>query len=168
MSSLSLCVFELLEQLIYANAKSGRAIEVVPYAELFIGSKAFMDRDYTFTDIGSYSPECSFIRCSNDDKNTDQSTIQTVLQVPFDSTVYLDFWGGYDHLEKVSSWIKDWKVTTVQKPTVFSAEVNWGPGVWGPGTVMQRDFKEGTINLMGNNGGGHGTYYAFVCPQSKN
>ena len=144
---------------ISAIATSGRDIETVSCADLYIGSKPFMDRTYTFSNVGNYPPTCTFIRGSNDDKNTEPSSIQTTLQVPYNSTVYLDFWGGSIHLEKVSSWIGSWTQTSSQLPTQFSG--------YGPGKVMKRNFDSGTINLMGNNGGNHGTYYAFVCPQGK-
>ena len=75
-------------------------METVPYTDLCVGqlfckpySKPFLDARYTFMDIGNYSNDCTFIRGSNADKNTDKSAIQTILQVPFASTVYLDFWG---------------------------------------------------------------------------
>ena len=83
--------------------------------------------------------------------------MQTILEVPFASTIYLDFWGGQGHLDKVSSWIDGWSIATNVAPTVFAQ--------LGPGIVVKRNFDAGTINLMGNNGGGHGTYYAFVCPR---
>merc|ERR1712227_329240 len=152
---------DLSDKSITATATSGRAMETVPYADLNIGSKIWFDRRYTFTNLGNYTNDCTFIRGSNDDKNTDKSVIQTILQVPFASTVYLDFWGGSVHLQKVSSWIGDWTETTKQRGTQF------GPSpIYGPGIVMERDFDSGTINLMGSNGQGYGTYYAFVCPRA--
>ena len=143
-----------------------------------------MDRDwFEFTDIGNYSNSCTFVRSSNDDKNTDPSTIQTILHVPFDSTVYLDFWGGSDHLEGVSRWIGDWAEKDTIIPTKFYNPHfgNHGGKMYGPGIVMKRDFRAGIINLMGNNGTycckyvsfycvetcSQGTYYAFVCPRGK-
>ena len=134
-------------------------MEVVSLAELSVGSKPFTDRDYTFTNIGNYSSTCYFVRGANDDKDTDPSSTQTTLQVQFPSTVYLDFWGGSSHVSKVSSWIGSWMEAPYKTLTEFSNS--------GPGTVMKRNFGSGTINLMGNNGDGHGTYYSFVCPQGK-
>ena len=157
-----------LEASISVTTTSGRAIETVPCADLYIGSKPFTDREYEFSSIGNYPSTCTFIRGPNDDKNTDPTSIQTILEVPFNSTIYLDFWGGDSHVEKVSNWIGDWKETTMHIPTQFSGW-GWGKGwEWGPGKVMKRNFESGTINLMGNNGDDHGTYYAFVCPQGKN
>ena len=124
-----------------------------------VGSKPFTDRSYVFTNTGNYPSTCTFIRGPNDDKNTPSSSVQTTLEVPFPSTIYLDFWGGDAHLKGVSSWISGWSKTSLRHPTSFSGH--------GPGIVMKRDFPKGTVNLMGNNGNGHGTYYAFVCPQGK-
>ena len=134
-------------------------METVPVADLAIGSRPFTDREYKFTTIGNYPKTCTFVRGANDDKNTDSASVQTTLEVPFASTVYLDFWRGTKHLDQVSSWIGGWSVASHATPTAFDS--------WGPGTVMKRNFDAGTINLMGNDGNGHGTYYAFVCPQGK-
>ena len=155
---------KLFSDTISATPTSGRRMEVVSVADLSNwDSQPFTDRSYTFMDIGNYSSNCYFIRGANEDKNTDPSSVQTILQVPFPSTVYLDFWGGSSHVSKVSSWIGSWMETAYKIPTEFSAT-----GVLsGPGTVMKRNFGSGTINLMGNNGDGHGTYYSFVCPQGK-
>ena len=119
----------------------------------------------TFTDIGNYSNSCTFVRCSNDDANTDPNTIQTILHVPFDSTVYLDFSGGSEHLQRVSRWIGGWTEADTTSSTKW---YNQKMGeVKGPGIVMRSNFKAGNINLMGNNWDGRATYYAFVCPQGK-
>ena len=142
-----------------ATPASGRAMEVISVADMSIGSKTFSDRDYVFSDIGNYPSTCYFIRGPNDDKNTDHASVQTTLRIQFPSTVYLDFWGGSIHVDKVSSWIGSWSQSSSKTPTQFS---NSGPGI-----VMKHNFGSGTINLMGNNGDGHGTYLAFVCPQGK-
>ena len=150
--------------------KSEKEIETVPYSELKVGDKVFTDRSYEFSSIGNYPSTCTFIRGPNDDKNTDPTSVQTILEVPFNSTIYLDFWGGDSHLQKVSNWIGDWSETTMHIPTQFSGwrGIDSGPGKAGPGKVMKRNFASGTINLMGNNGKPQGTYYAFICPQGKN
>ena len=122
---------------------SGREIETVPYSELYVGSKPFTDRSYEFSSIGNYPSTCTFIRGPNDDKNTDPTSVQTILEVPFNSTIYLDFWGGDSHLQKVSNWIGDWSETTMHIPTQFSG---WGGMDSGPGKVMKRNFESGTIN----------------------
>ena len=134
-------------------------MEVVPVSDLVIGSKVFTDRGNTFSNVGVYSDACVFIRGPNNDKNTASTSVQTTLTVPFPSTIYLDFWGGSKHIDMANSWIGSWSVASGVTPTVY--------GGWGPGTVMKRDFDAGKINLMGNNGNGHGTYYAFVCPRGK-
>jgi len=143
---------------ITATPTSGREMEVVPVSELKIGSYPFTDRSYTFSSVGNYSESCSFIRGANNDKNTAPDLVQTSLEAPCASTIYLDFWGGSGHVDMVSSWIDDWTEASDATPTVF--------GNWGPGMVMKRDFDAGTVNLMGNNGQGHGTYYTFVCPRA--
>ena len=151
---------------ISATSTSGGKVEIVPISDLGSGSHVFTDRDYKFFKVGNYPETCSFIRGPNEDKKTDPDMIQTELEVPFPSTVYLDIWGGDEHLKKISKWADSWKEANTE-PTSF------GPGkaTWGPGKVIKRNFDAGTIGLMGNNGGeiggGHGTYYAFVCPQGK-
>ena len=121
----------------------------------------FTDREYKFSAVGNYPETCMFVRTANDDKNTASTSVQTTLKVPLASTIYLDFWGGSKHLDKVSSWIGSWSVASDATPTTFDGKR------WGPGTVMKRDFGAGTVDLMGNDGKDHGTYYAFVCPQGK-
>ena len=151
---------KLFSDKVFAIPTSGRSMEVVSVADLSNkNSKPFTDRSYTFTDIGNYSPNCYFIRGANDDTDTDPSSVQTTLQVPFPSTVYLDFWGDSDHVAQVSSWIGSWTQELSKTPTEFLG--------YGPGIVMKRAFESGEINLMGNNGNGRGTYYAFVCPKGK-
>jgi len=140
---------------ITATATSGGEMEVVPVSALRSGSKSYTDRDYTFSKVGSYPEWCWFIISPNDDKNTAPDSVQTSLEAKCDSTVYLDFQGGSNHVAKVSSWINDWNEASEVTPTTY--------GTSGPGIVMKRDFDAGTINLMGNNGAGHGTYYTFVC-----
>ena len=130
-------------------------MEVVSVADLFIGSKTFTDRVYTFTSVGNYKKSCWFIRGPNGDSHTASNLVQTSIDVPFLCTVYLDFWGGSDHLKQVSEWIEDWSESSTAMPTTFDQ--------YGPGIVMERHFDAGVINLMGNNR--LGTYYAFVCPQ---
>ena len=139
----------------------------MPYTDLYVGSKPFTDRSYEFSSIGNYPSTCTFIRGPNDDKNTDPTSVQTILEVPFKSTIYLDFWGGDAHVEKVSNWISDWSETMMHIPTQFFGVSDEQPCEWGPGMVIKRNFESGSINLMGNNGSDHGTYYAFVCPQGK-
>ena len=135
-------------------------METVSVADLAIGSKVYTDREFKFSNVGNYAKTCIFVRGANDDKLTASTSVQTTLAVPFASTIYLDFWGGSEHLKYVSSWIGPWSVTSYATPTKIF------PG-GGPGTVMKRDFDAGTINLMGNNGFRAGTYYAFVCRQGK-
>ena len=87
---------------------SGRDIEVISAKDIHVTVQGqtlpthpFMDRaNYYFNKKGDYSSNCVFIRPSNDDKNTYSYNIQTILTVPFASTVYLDFWGGSTHLVK--------------------------------------------------------------------
>ena len=123
----------------------------------------FTERDYTFSNVGNYPESCKFIRGPNDDKNTPPDSIQTKLEVPFPSTVYLDIWGGDSHLEKISTWTDSWKDASNIEPTSFGMDKE----TWGPGKVIKRNFGAGKIDLMGNNGGDHGSYYAFVCPKGK-
>ena len=139
-------------------------MEAVSVTDLTVGSKPFTDRDYTFTNVGIYPNTCFFIRSANDDKIAPSNSVQTSIHVRFPCTIYLDFWGGQNHLNLVSAaWIGDWNDASEAIPTL------WGNN--GPGKVMKQNFDAGTINLMGNNGGtlasGHGTYYAFVCPQGS-
>ena len=132
-------------------------MEVV--TDLAVGNKVWMDRNYKFTNVGNYPKECVFIRGSNNDKNTKSSIVQTKIHITIPCTVYLDFWGGAGHLNKVSSWSGSWNTASDATPTTFTG--------YGPGIVIKRNFDAGTINLMGNNGNGHGTYYAFVCPRGN-
>jgi len=141
---------------------SGREMEVVPVSELEIGSLAFTDRDYPFSNVGSYNKSCYFIRCANDDKDTASDLVQTSLVLPCASTIYLDFWGGPEHAGRFS-WLDDWTEAQDATPTVFTEEGDHIE-IHGPGIVMKRDFVAGTTNLLGNDGHGKGTYYAFVCP----
>ena len=134
-------------------------MEIVSVIDIINGSKPFIDRPYTFSTAGNYRKSCMFIRGANDDKDTNANSVQTTINVRSPCTVYLDFWGGSSHLAKVSSWIGDWNESANAKATVFDQ--------YGPGIVMKRDFQDAKINLMGNNGHGNGTYYAFVCPQGQ-
>ena len=133
----------------------------MPVSELGPGSYPFTDRVYEFDSIGSFPDTCCFIQAPNNDKDTPPDSVQWTLDVPFDSTVYLDFWGQQNHLDKVSAWSGSWTVDHDVVATIFDR------GIWGPGIIIKQNFDAGTINLMGNNGDGHGTYYAFVCPQGK-
>ncbi len=72
-------------------------MEVVPVTDLASGSLLFTDRNYKFSDVGNYPDSCYFIRGPNNDKNTAPNLVQTILEVPFASTIYLDFWGGQGH-----------------------------------------------------------------------
>ena len=140
-------------------------MEIVSAADLASGSSVFTDRDFKFTSVGNYPDTCVFVRVANDDQNTTATSVQTTLEVQFDSTVYLDFWRGSDSLANVSSWFanSNWRVDPHITPTKFTASSTKE----GPGIVIKRNFGAGTIKLMGNNGNGRGTYYAFVCSRGK-
>ena len=137
-------------------------MEIVPVTDLAVGSKPFTDRRHSFTSVGNYPNKCVFIRGANNDKDTSPNKVQTSINVRIPCTIYLDFWGGSGHLSKVSAWIGNWNVASNATPTTLTANENDGPGI-----VMKKNFDAGLINLMGNNGYGQGTYYAFVCPQGK-
>ena len=147
-----------------ATPASGSTMEVVSVTDLAVGNTPFTDRKYHLTVVGNYPKECFFIRGANDDKDTLPHEVQTSIDVRFPATVYLDFWGGSVHLSKVSTWIGDWRVAADATPTTFDRP---GKTSRGPGIVMKKNFDAGIIELMGNNGDGHGSYYAFVCPQGN-
>ena len=79
------------------------------------------------------------------------------LTVPTAVTVYLDFWGGDDHLEK---GVKDWLLSTSSQ-WVRSSQItgsSFSPS-YGPGHVYMKNFPAGQIDIYGNGGQGHGTFY---------
>ena len=140
--------------------RSQRKVELVPYP-LVIGSKVFLDRDYTFRTVSKYPDNTVFLRISNDDKLTPANRVQFQLSVSRPVRVYLDFWGGPTHASRgFAKWQDGWEISN-QAPTAFGSS-------WGPGVVYTKCFDAGSIQLYGNDGGctggSHGSYYVFVCP----
>jgi len=140
------------------SSVSGRSIELVDLPA--VGGKVFTDRGYKFSDVaaGSYDPQCKFVLGPNDDKNTPAANVQWTLNVCSPVTVYLDFWNKEPAQDTLgfAQWKEGW--TLSDKPgTIFDS--------WGPGKVYKKDFPAGKVDLYGNDGGGVGTYYAFVCPK---
>jgi len=147
------------ELVIAVSAASGRDIEKIPVAAN-VGDQVFTDRNYKFTSVGDYSG-CTYIKGANDDKNTAASSTQWTLTVGMPVTVYLDFWGGAAHENLgFAQWQAGWV-----KASKAGVRFGTSPHFWGPGAVYQKDFPAGTIELEGNQGNGHGTYVAFVCPK---
>ena len=92
-----------------ASASSGESIEVVE--QLAVGDEVYTDRaNYLFTDIGSYSPQCKYIRGPNNDKATAAANVQWTLQSNYPVTVYLDMWGGQETMG-FAQWNTGWSLS---------------------------------------------------------
>ena len=145
-----------------AQSTSGRAINVIPGVPA-VGDRPFTDRGYTFTSMGTFAdrPNTFFVQPANDDKNTASNSVMWTLNVPVPVTVYLDFWGGDTHVNNLglSDWLQastsQWVRQADEEGTAFTPS-------YGPGPVFARTFPAGQIEIMGNGGNGHGTFYLFV------
>ena len=166
-----------------AQASSGRAINVIKGVPL-VGDLPFTDRSYTFTTMGSFGGDLRggtsstaraaswntdnqrpmyYVKPANDDKNTASNTVMWTLNVPVPVTIYLDFWGGDTHVNTLG--LKDWLLspTTQWVRQLDESGTAFTPN-YGPGPVYSQTFPAGNIDIMGNGGNGHGTFYLFVEP----
>ena len=141
-------------------SSSGREINVMPVVNE--GDLPFTDRSYTFTTLGSFAgTSMYYIQPANNDKDTASNSVMWTINVPVPVTVYLDFWGGDTHTDTtgVADWLQtptsQWVRQTDMDGTAFTPN-------YGPGPVFSQTFPAGTIEIMGNGGGGHGTFYLFV------
>lgn len=140
-----------------ATTSSGRPIAVLNRVPLG-GEAPFTDRNYKFDTLGDFAGmNLYFVQPPNNDKNADPNQVMWTLAVPVPVTVYLDLWGGAAHQQKgLKVWLSTWQLTTM-KGSAFG-------GRWGPGFVYKKTFNAGSIQIMGNGGGGHGVFYLFVQP----
>ena len=126
-----------------------------------------------------------YVQPANDDKNIPANTVMWTLNVPVPVTIYLDFWGGDTRkivmlfsvcravrlanpksitIADVNTLgLKDWLLspTTQWVRQLDESGTAFTPN-YGPGPVFSQTFPAGTIEIMGNGGNGHGTFYLFV------
>ena len=104
-----------------------------------------------------------YVQPANDDKNIASNTVMWTLNVPVPVTIYLDFWGGDTHVNTLG--LKDWLLspTTQWVRQLDESGTAFTPN-YGPGPVYSQTFPAGNIDIMGNGGNGHGTFYRFVEP----
>eukprot|EP01043_Picozoa_sp_COSAG02_P010260 COSAG02_NODE_357_length_23913_cov_6.793483_8_plen_2934_part_01 len=147
-----------------AQASSGRDIKMLS-APPALRERPFTDRSYHFTSMGSFAgTSMHFVQPPNSDKNTPADSVMWTLTVDVPVTIYLDVWGYDDHyprwlLAPTSQWVHE----TAMEGTTFRGQYgNYHHSARSPGRVFSRTFAAGTIEIMGNGGNGHGTFYAFV------
>eukprot|EP01043_Picozoa_sp_COSAG02_P018093 COSAG02_NODE_835_length_16654_cov_52.747569_9_plen_2865_part_01 len=139
------------------QASSGRDIKVLS-APPALRDRPFTDRSYTFTSMGSFAGTgMHFVQPPNNDKNTPSNRVMWTLTVDVPVTIYLDVWSRVNTpswlLASTSQWVHE---TTMEGTTFSHHEART------PGRVFSQSFPPGTIEIMGNNGRGRGTFYIFV------
>ena len=129
------------------TAASGKAYQVD--TNLQNGDTQYIDRSYTWSDVGPYAGE-QFIRTANDDKNESGSSFLS-FDVNQDVTVYV----VYDNRLNLPSWLSDWSDT---------GDDLVGGGFPSEGCVLAKDFAAGNVTLGGNENGG--SMYNVIVEES--
>merc|ERR1712048_969186 len=150
----------LREQVVTAEAMSGRSIEVLDKVPS-VGEKCHFDRPYTFVSLGDFAtrPTMSYILTSNDDKATAAEEVMWRLTTRVPVSVYLNF-RSERHISQTgaSGWLRQggW-IRSAFKSTVSTGVLN-GPY---SGPVYWKQSDGGAIPLMGSNCA-EGSYFVFV------
>jgi len=146
-----------------------------------VGGAVFHDREYEFTNLGSFSGH-TFIKIYNNDKDTHETHVQMKLRLQRPTTLFVSKLSD-DHLE----WLQadGWTLTHLEgvsysgtsretKTTDWLTRSAWSiedqawhnQGVlaeedYGPGEVWQKTFTSGVVEMRGD-GGGAGSYVMFA------
>jgi hypothetical protein len=131
-----------------------------------VNSQVFYDRTYTFDSLGSFTGH-SFIKMSNEDKHIRGSHVQMKLRLPQPLTIYVS---KLDETELPWLHAEGWTHTGLEGVSYHGVRqtrhTDWSGNLiedhYGPGSVWQKTFPAGVVQLRGNNGG-VGSYVMFVA-----
>ena len=128
---------------------SGKAYEVVEDG-LQIGSLAYIDRSYTFSEVPASLLGATYIKTANDDKGLTGSSFIT-FEVNQDVTVYV----AHDNrIATKPSWMASFTDTGEDLVTTDTTL-----------SIFAKDFSAGTVTLGGNEGGGNSMYSVIIVAQ---
>lgn len=126
----------------------------------------FHDRTYEFTSLGSFGGK-TFLKASNDDKNTDRDHAMWKIRLQYPAMLYLV---KLAHQVVPFLHTDGWSVATdlagvVYEGTRATRETDWAGELstdsYGPGVVYQKLVGPGTTIIPGN-GGNDGSFLIFM------